>query len=76
MKCILEMESTAQRLFLKPKLRIGITGGVEDGVDNTGMAKDKLYSTPEDVFKARFRRLSPKFVRNSMKFHDFHAFSI
>ena len=24
----------------------------QDGVDNTGMSKDKLYSTPEDVFKA------------------------
>merc|ERR1719446_31654 len=41
MKLILEME-------------IGITGGVEDGVDNSGVAKDKLYfrySTPEDVYK-------------------------
>merc|ERR1711972_668533 len=34
MKIILEME-------------IGITGGVEDGVDNSGVSKDKLYSTPE-----------------------------
>ena len=24
----------------------------QDGVDNTGASKDKLYSTPEDVFKA------------------------
>merc|ERR1719473_762209 len=37
MKMILEME-------------IGITGGVEDGVDNSGVSKEKLYSTPEDVF--------------------------
>merc|ERR1719331_2656017 len=37
MNCILEME-------------IGITGGAEDGVDNSGVAKDKLYSTPEDVW--------------------------
>merc|ERR1719148_305677 len=36
MKLILEME-------------IGITGGVEDGVDNSGIASDKLYSTPEDT---------------------------
>ncbi len=27
----------------------------QDGVDNTGTSKDKLYSTPEDVFKARGR---------------------
>merc|ERR1712178_115779 len=45
MNCILEME-------------IGITGGVEDGVDNSGVAKDKLYSTPEDVW-AVWQGLSP-----------------
>ncbi|CAK9112255.1 6-bisphosphate aldolase) [Durusdinium trenchii] len=45
MKIILEME-------------IGITGGVEDGVDNTGASKDKLYSTPEDVFKV-YEGLNP-----------------
>merc|ERR1719163_2118355 len=33
------------------EMEIGITGGVEDGVDNSGVAKDKLYSTPEDVYK-------------------------
>merc|ERR1719188_769652 len=45
MKLILEME-------------IGITGGVEDGVDNSGVAKEKLYSTPEDVW-AVYEGLSP-----------------
>lgn len=45
MKIILEME-------------IGITGGVEDGVDNSGAAKEKLYSTPADVF-AVYKGLSP-----------------
>merc|ERR1711988_356556 len=45
MKQILEME-------------IGITGGVEDGVDNSGVAKEKLYSTPEDVW-AVYEALSP-----------------
>merc|ERR1711953_1189760 len=45
MKIILEME-------------IGITGGVEDGVDNSGVSKEKLYSTPEDVFKV-YEGLSP-----------------
>jgi len=45
MKIILEME-------------IGITGGVEDGVDNSGAAKEKLYSTPEDVF-AVYKGLNP-----------------
>merc|ERR1719230_287023 len=32
------------------EMEIGITGGVEDGVDNSGMSQDKLYSTPEDVW--------------------------
>eukprot|EP00403_Amphidinium_massartii_P040642 CAMPEP_0178433724 /NCGR_PEP_ID=MMETSP0689_2-20121128/33056_1 /TAXON_ID=160604 /ORGANISM="Amphidinium massartii, Strain CS-259" /LENGTH=358 /DNA_ID=CAMNT_0020055767 /DNA_START=39 /DNA_END=1115 /DNA_ORIENTATION=- len=45
MKLILEME-------------IGITGGVEDGVDNSGVTKEKLYSTPEDVYKV-WEGLSP-----------------
>merc|ERR1711937_509956 len=45
MKIILEME-------------IGITGGVEDGVDNSGVSKDKLYSTPEDC-KLVWDTLSP-----------------
>merc|ERR1719420_432113 len=31
------------------EMEIGITGGVEDGVDNSGVSKDKLYSTPQDV---------------------------
>jgi len=45
MKCILEME-------------IGITGGVEDGVDNSGVAADKLYSTESDV-ELVWNKLSP-----------------
>merc|ERR1719247_3776963 len=45
MKLILEME-------------IGITGGVEDGVDNSHMSKDKLYSSPEDVY-AVYKALNP-----------------
>merc|ERR1719210_2451770 len=40
------------------EMEIGITGGVEDGVDNSGVAKDKLYSTPEDVWQV-YEKLSP-----------------
>eukprot|EP00746_Dinoflagellata_sp_MGD_P010649 gnl/MRDRNA2_/MRDRNA2_122053_c0_seq1.p1 gnl/MRDRNA2_/MRDRNA2_122053_c0~~gnl/MRDRNA2_/MRDRNA2_122053_c0_seq1.p1 ORF type:complete len:479 (-),score=132.21 gnl/MRDRNA2_/MRDRNA2_122053_c0_seq1:27-1463(-) len=40
------------------EMEIGITGGVEDGVDNSGVAKDKLYSTPEDVYSV-YKALSP-----------------
>ena len=37
MKCWLEME-------------IGITGGEEDGVDNTGVKAESLYTKPEQVW--------------------------
>merc|ERR1719222_1056359 len=40
------------------EMEIGITGGVEDGVDNSGVAKDKLYSTPEDT-QMVWDKLSP-----------------
>jgi fructose-bisphosphate aldolase class II len=40
------------------EMEIGITGGVEDGVDNSGVAKEKLYSTPEDTW-AVYEKLSP-----------------
>jgi fructose-bisphosphate aldolase class II len=31
------------------ELEIGITGGEEDGVDNRGVAHERLYTNPEDV---------------------------
>lgn len=34
-------------LFLE--LELGITGGEEDGLDNSKVKKEKLYTTPEDV---------------------------
>ena len=32
------------------EMEIGITGGEEDGVDNTGVDNSKLYTQPEDIF--------------------------
>jgi len=40
------------------EMEIGITGGVEDGVDNTGVSNDKLYSTPDEVWQV-WTALSP-----------------
>jgi len=40
------------------EMEIGITGGAEDGVDNSGVAKDKLYTTNEDVWQV-YQGLSP-----------------
>lgn len=37
------------------EVEAGVVGGEEDGIDNTGMPADKLYTTPEDmlgVYKA------------------------
>merc|ERR1712232_788301 len=45
-------------MYMILEMEIGITGGVEDGVDNSGVAKDKLYSTPEDT-KLVWDTLSP-----------------
>lgn len=38
---------TALQIWLE--MEIGITGGEEDGVDNTGMDQNKLYTQPEQV---------------------------
>jgi fructose-bisphosphate aldolase class II len=46
------------RLGMTLELEIGITGGEEDGVDNRGVARDRLYTKPEDVL-AVYDRLSP-----------------
>lgn len=34
------------------ELELGVTGGEEDGIDNTGVHSSKLYTQPEDVLKA------------------------
>jgi fructose-bisphosphate aldolase class II len=33
------------------EMEIGITGGEEDGVDNSGKSADELYTTPEQVYR-------------------------
>jgi len=40
------------------EMEIGITGGVEDGVDNSGVSNDKLYSTPHEVWQV-YETLAP-----------------
>jgi fructose-bisphosphate aldolase class II len=39
------------------EVELGITGGEEDGVDNTGVDNSALYSQPEDVWKC-YQKLS------------------
>lgn len=40
------------------EMEIGITGGEEDGVDNTGVDSSRLYTQPEEVF-AVYEALAP-----------------
>jgi len=40
------------------ELEIGITGGEEDGVDNSGVSSEKLYTHPDDVWQI-YKRLNP-----------------
>ncbi len=46
------------------ELELGVTGGEEDGVDNTGIDNASLYTQPEDVALAyeRLSRISDKFT--------------
>ncbi len=39
------------------EIELGVTGGEEDGVDNTGVDSSKLYTQPEEVYQA-YKELS------------------
>ena len=47
--CVKYFERMAP-LGLWLEVEIGITGGEEDGVDNTGVDNSKLYTQPEDIW--------------------------
>ncbi|RPH32559.1 MAG: class II fructose-bisphosphate aldolase [Bacteroidales bacterium] len=46
------------------EIELGVTGGEEDGVDNTGIDSSKLYTQPEEVAYAyeELSRVSPNFT--------------
>ena len=46
------------------EIELGITGGEEDGVDNTNVEASKLYTQPEDVCYAyeQLMEISPNFT--------------
>ena len=46
------------------EIELGVTGGEEDGVDNTGVDSSKLYTQPEDVALAyeALSKISPRFT--------------
>jgi fructose-bisphosphate aldolase class II len=46
------------------EIELGVTGGEEDGIDNTGMDHSLLYTQPEDVAYAyeELSKISPRFT--------------
>ncbi len=40
------------KLQMSIEIELGVTGGEEDGVDNSGVENSKLYTQPEDVYMA------------------------
>ena len=46
------------------EIELGVTGGEEDGVDNTGIDESKLYTQPEEVLYAydKLSKISDKFT--------------
>ncbi|MDZ4822071.1 MAG: class II fructose-bisphosphate aldolase [Flavobacteriales bacterium] len=46
------------------EIELGVTGGEEDGVDNTGVDSSKLYTQPEDVAYAyeQMKKISHRFT--------------
>ena len=52
------------RLGMTLELELGVTGGEEDGVDNTGVSSSRLYTQPEEVAYAyaELSKVSPRFT--------------
>jgi len=55
---------TMSDIDITMELEIGITGGEEDGVDNSGVDQNRLYTQPEDIARAyqTFSKISDKFM--------------
>ena len=52
------------KLGMTLEIELGVTGGEEDGVDNTGVDESRLYTQPEEVAKAyeALNAISPNFT--------------
>jgi len=52
------------KLDMTLELELGVTGGEEDGVDNTGVSSSRLYTQPQDVAYAyeALLKVSPRFT--------------
>ncbi|MDR0441155.1 MAG: class II fructose-bisphosphate aldolase [Candidatus Accumulibacter sp.] len=52
------------RIGMTLEIELGVTGGEEDGVDNSDVDSSRLYTQPEDVAYAyeKLREISPRFT--------------
>lgn len=52
------------RIGMSIEIELGVTGGEEDGVDNTGVDSSRLYTQPEEVgyAYAELSKVSPRFT--------------
>lgn len=50
--------SRMSKIGMLLEMELGITGGEEDGVDNTDVAKEDLYSKPEEIYQV-YEELHP-----------------
>ncbi len=52
------------RMGMTLELELGVTGGEEDGVDNTGLDNSRIYTQPDDVAYAyeELMKVSPNFT--------------
>lgn len=51
MKMAVELLKMCKENDIILEVEIGVVGGEEDGIDNTAVGKEKLYTTPEDMIK-------------------------
>jgi len=53
-----------EKIGLLLEMELGITGGEEDGVDNTDVAQEDLYSKPEEIYETyeKLMAVSPMFT--------------
>ena len=53
------------------EIELGVTGGEEDGVDNTDVDESKLYTQPEEVAYAyeRLNAISPNLIAAAFGMH-------
>ena len=52
------------KIGMSLEIELGVTGGEEDGVDNTGVDSSKLYTQPEEVAQMyeALKKISPNFT--------------